>query len=346
MDPLQIQIFHCIHRCVRRARLCGNDPVTEKCFEHRRKWIRQRSEFLSSVFAVDCLTYTVLSNHLHLVLRNRPDVVERWSDEQIARKWLQLYPKRKCDDGSAEEPNRVEIDSIMHDQERVKTLRGRLSDISWYMKSLAEKIARQSNGEDQVTGHFWESRFKAQALLDEASVLACAAYVDLNPIRAALAETLEESEFTGAKDRIDDLISSKPQPNVSDHQWERSVACTRSGWMSPIEIDERTDRLGADVCEGDSPRRGSDKGFLPISLRAYLELVDWTGREVVAGKRGAVPKHLKPILERLGLQPKSWCTLIVNFGSLFRRAVGRLPSMDAETSRRGQLWMHGAGALG
>ena len=155
MDPRQIQIFHCIHRCVRRARLCGNDPVTGKCFEHRRRWIRQRGEFLASVFAVDCLTYTVLSNHLHLVLRSRPDVVERWSDEQIARRWLRLYPKRKRDDGSAEEPNRAEIDSIVNDPERVKTLRGRLSDISWYMKSLAEKIARQSNGEDQVTGHFW-----------------------------------------------------------------------------------------------------------------------------------------------------------------------------------------------
>ena len=169
--------------------------------------------------------------------------------------------------------------------------------------------------------------------------------MDLNPIRAALAERLEESEFTGAKDRIDDLISST-LPDLSDHQWERSVACTLSGWMSPIEIDERTDQLGPNVCEGNSPRRGSDKGFLSISLRAYLDLVDWTGRAVVAGKRGTVPKHLAPILERVGLQPNSWCTLIVNFGSLFRRAVGRSPSMDAEATRRGQLWMHGGAALG
>ena len=102
IDPLEVQIVHCIHRCVRRAFLCGSDPYTGKSFEHRRLWIRARLEFLASLFGIDCLTYTVLSNHLHLVLRSRPDVVASWSDREVARRWLLLFPERKKQDGSPE----------------------------------------------------------------------------------------------------------------------------------------------------------------------------------------------------------------------------------------------------
>jgi hypothetical protein len=52
---------------------------------------------------------------------------------------------------------------------------------------------------------FWQSRFKAVRILDEESLLACAAYVDLNPIRAALAETLEASDYMSVQRRITTL---------------------------------------------------------------------------------------------------------------------------------------------
>src|SRR5690554_6348442 len=94
-DPNEVQVFHLVQRCVRRAWLCGDDPVSGQSYEHRRGWIRSRLEFLASVFAIDCLTYTLLSNHAHLVLRTRPDVVAQWSDEEVARRWLRLFPHRK-----------------------------------------------------------------------------------------------------------------------------------------------------------------------------------------------------------------------------------------------------------
>jgi len=351
LDPLTIQIVHCIQRCVRRAFLCGTDPVSGRCHEHRKKWIRDRMEFLASNFGVDCLTFSVMSNHMHIVLRSRPDVVRQWTDEQVVRRWLKLFPGRR--DVKTGEPAKVtqaKVNMILNNPERVAELRIRLSDISWWMGCLAEQIARMANREDECTGRFWEGRFKGGLILDEASILACSMYVDLNPIRAALAETPEESMYTGAKERLDDLkqraankgkSGDKTRPRPTD-RWERSRRRILSGWMSPLEIDEKLDPVGADI----SPcgRRASLKGFLSISLTAYLELLDWTGRQLRSDKRGAIPKHLAPILQRVGIDSSDWCELVSKFGRLFKRAVGNRESLAQEATRRGQGWMQAPGS--
>ncbi|TWT75446.1 hypothetical protein [Allorhodopirellula solitaria] len=72
LDPSQVQVVHRTQRCVRRVGLFGGDPLTGNSYEHRRGWIRDRLEFLASVFAIDCLTSSVMHNHIHLALRNRP----------------------------------------------------------------------------------------------------------------------------------------------------------------------------------------------------------------------------------------------------------------------------------
>ena len=92
VNPNEVQVLHLVNRCVRRAFLCGKDPLTGISFEHRREWIRERLEFLASVFGIDCLTYTVMSNHIHVILRSRPDIVRGWSDNEVARRWLRLFP--------------------------------------------------------------------------------------------------------------------------------------------------------------------------------------------------------------------------------------------------------------
>ena len=127
-----------------------------------------------------------MSNYIHLVLRSRPDIVKEWSDKEVARRWLRLFPIRRGKDGSPSEPEDFEISMITKDQTKLSEIRTRLSDVSWWMRCTAENIARRSNKEDQCTGRFREGRHKAQVILDEASLLACAAYVDLNPVRGVI----------------------------------------------------------------------------------------------------------------------------------------------------------------
>ena len=326
IDPSEVQIVHVYNRCVRRAFLCGQDPVTGKNFEHRREWARERLEHLASIFGVDCLAFAILSNHTHQILRSRPDIVATWSDREVATRWLRISPKRD-DAGQPLAPTESQINMLLNNSERIAEIRVRLSDVSWWMRSFSMHMSVRSNKEDQVRGHFWESRFGSEVLESEASVLTCMIYVDLNPIRAQMAMTPEESDYTRAKERIDDLRISLgttelgatriklTSSELSIHDWERTCGETNrmSGWLSPIEIDEATDPVGPDP--EPSGRRASRKGAVAIPLARYLELLDWVGRTVRGDKRGAIPPELAPILSRLGLTAQELLQQVWKFSS-------------------------------
>ncbi len=151
IDPNQIQIVHVWNRCVRRAFLCGQDPLTGKDFEHRRQWARNRLEQLASVFAIDCITFSIMSNHTHQILRSRPDIVESWDDREVALRWLRLGSKRNRRSNDLVEPTEFEISQLTNNPERLSEIRVRLSDVSWWMRYFSHYIACRSNQEDEVT---------------------------------------------------------------------------------------------------------------------------------------------------------------------------------------------------
>jgi len=349
VDESAVAVFHCVSRCVRRAFLCGTDPYTGRSFEHRKPWIRDRMRELAAIFAVDVLGFSVMSNHLHLLLRTRPDIAEAWSDEDVARRWWRLHPWRREEDGSPAEPEPCELAAIQADAERLALLRRRLASLSWFMGSLCEPIARRANREDQATGRFWEGRFKSQAIIDETALLACSIYVDLNPIRAGLAETPETSPFTAAFDRIAarqevpaDTASPAPRTGyVGDRAPPLEAA--PDAWLSPV-ADEDVPLESRQPSAIGSARRASDRGFLPMTLDEYLELLDWTGRQVRRDKRGAIPQHLLPILRRLQVNTDVWVDTIERFGRSFRRAAGRVSSLAAFAAARGKRWFQGMAA--
>ena len=118
MDEDQIGIYHCYSRCVRRAFLCGVDPLTGKNYEHRRDWMDQRLEELSGIFAIDVFAYSDLTNHFHSVLRNRPDLAAVFSDREVVDRWMSLFP-RHSPDGKILEPDEEEVEAFLKDCERI-----------------------------------------------------------------------------------------------------------------------------------------------------------------------------------------------------------------------------------
>ena len=303
--------YHCVSRCVRRAFLCGLDSRTGRSYEHRKAWVQARLKDIAAAFGIEVVTYAVMSNHLHVVLRTRPDLVEGWSAEEAAERWLTLFPSKRDEEGQPEAPSRAAIELLAGQPERLTEIRCRLGSVSWFMRCLNEYVARMANREDGCKGRFWEGRFNCQVLLDDSALLACMAYVDLNPIRAGVAETPERSKYTGIFDRIQARISGNSQT-----------------WLC----------LLGDEGHGDS------QGVLPIGRDDYLSLVDWTGREIRLGKRGAIPAHLSDILDRVPMNQPCWLDTVQGYGGLFHRVVGRLDAMMAAARLLGKRWLGGVRA--
>lgn len=353
----EVGVYHCVARCVRRAYLCGDDPFSGKNFDHRKVWLLDRLEELAGVFAVEVLSFSIMSNHIHLLLRTRPDVAAEWSDDEVARRWCGFSYRGRGDREPFEaDPRKVTM--LRADAERLQERRGRLASLSWFMACVCEPLARRANREDRCTGRFWEGRFKCVAVLDEPTLLTSSIYVDLNPIRAALAETPETSTFTSAYERIA-ARQQAAQENVTrgtDAAGVEDVASapvserSRDGWLSPVpdadgsrgvtvvSVDAKST---LPVEEASVRRRASDRGFLPMLLDEYLQLLDWTGRQVRSDKRGSIPQDLLPILTRLRLNEQTWLDSVLNFGRWFHRAVGRSSSMAARAGRAGKRWFQG-----
>ena len=285
--------YHCCSRVVRRAFLCGDDSYSGKNYDHRRGWVESLLFELEAVFAIDVAAFAVMSNHLHLVLRVDIETANHWTDREVLEQWHKLFKGDALTQKFAK-GELVEAHEVSRLKHSIALYRSRLCDISWFMRCLNEPIARQANQEDNCTGRFWEGRFKSQALLDEAAVLACMTYVDLNPIRAQLADTLEQSDHTSIQLRIRAALKGEQPSN-----------------LLPFIGNE---------CD-------NQPNGIAFSLTDYLQLVEDTGRIIRNDKRGSISENSGKLLTRLNIPHDNWLKLTTEFGKLFHGPVGTLQEL-------------------
>ena len=104
--------------------LCGEDPDTGRDFSHRRAWIEKLMLELAEVFTVHVNEYAVMSNHYHITVDYRPQERFEFSDEEVARRWLKVFPPS--------DPEQLEDKvAALVEPERLAVLRERLGDLSW-----------------------------------------------------------------------------------------------------------------------------------------------------------------------------------------------------------------------
>jgi REP element-mobilizing transposase RayT len=304
--------YHVVARCVRRAWLWGFDEYAGRDYSHRKHWVLERLAQLTSIFTIDICAYAVMSNHYHLVLHIDRTRAQQLAKEEVVERWTQIFSApplvERWRSGQASEAEREAAGAI------IERWRERLYDVSWFMKCLNEQLARRANAEDNCTGKFWEGRFKSQALLDEAGLLTAMVYVDLNPIRAGIAATPEDSEFTSICERI---RKWRETPRI-----EQDAAVAAKVPLLPFHFD------------------GAERA-IPYRLDDYLTLVDWTGRAIRSDKRGFIDDRLPPIMQRLSIDADAWWLAMRPRGNVFGRAMGRLDHLRLHANTLGQSWVRG-----
>jgi REP element-mobilizing transposase RayT len=308
--------YHVVARCVRRAWLWGYDEYAGRDYSHRKAWVLERLTHLSSIFTIDICAYAVMSNHYHLVLHVDRARAKQLTAEEVVTRWTAMFSVppvvARWQKGVAlEAESRLALAMIQRWRER-------LYDVSWFMKCLNEHLARRANAEDNCSGRFWESRFKSQALLDEASLLTAMAYVDLNPVRAGIAATPEDSEFTSIYQRIREIRDAL----------SCSKECEPAAQIPLMSF--QSDPTHVPV--------------LPYRFQDYLSLIDWTGRAIRDDKRGAISGRLPPIIQRLNIDSDAWQLAMQPSGNVFGRAMGRLDHLRLHAKTLGQCWIKGVRA--
>lgn len=206
----EVNIYHITTRTTRRSWLFGIDPLTGRNHNHRKDVLINRLKHLTKYFSVKIMGYSIMSNHFHLVARYDPTEARSWSDEEVARRWCAVFNGRpfteshlgadRVDDFIFRQ--KLKYHEILADADRLERCRNALGSLSHFMQHLKQPFAVWANHEDDCKGHFFESRFYSGILLSKSDLLACMAYVDLNPVEANMADTLREAKHTSVHERM------------------------------------------------------------------------------------------------------------------------------------------------
>jgi REP element-mobilizing transposase RayT len=305
-------------RCVRQAFLLGVDDATGRRFDHRKQWVVDELAALERHFGVDVCAYSVMNNHVHLVLRLDTDARERWSDEEVVARARGLFPAAV----------RLAADAGVL-ASRVGEYRDRLTSLSWFMRCLNERIARRANREDGCSGRFWEGRFKCRALLDEGALIACMAYVELNPVHAGLAASLPSAAFTSLQQRLASVGQDVREVPARAAAARCRVDAALGGCRLPALLPFANEGARSDT---GAP---SERPTIPFEFPAYVELVRFTGGAVRADKRGSLSATPSASLRAIGLAPEHWDEALRAVATLRFAAMGERHLIDTEARRRG-----------
>lgn len=325
-DPEVEGTFHIYSRCVQQKSLLGDGATSRGTTTRRRQIVLKRIKALAAAFAIDVIRISLMLNHYHFTLRNRPDLVQMMSDEEVARRYLAIYPgycqaTADARNKSPTPPSEEVVQKLTQDKVRIAKYRKVLSSISRFMQAFNFYVSRYFNIVDGTVGAFWESRYKIKQLLDDLALLLCAFYIDSNPIRANASLTPEKSEYTSAYYQIRAASILAKMPHIPPEKLPNA-------FLSPVTISKNA----ADKLKRLLPTRASEFGFTDMSSEEYLIALDLVARIISKKHVGAIPADLPPIFERLKLNWESVAHLVEAYDELFCTFVGSKKSLEDKAS--------------
>jgi len=335
-------LYHCRSVCVRRAFICGYDSYTGTDFSHRKAWIVNRLKTLVASYNIKIASYSIQSNHYHITVKTNPSGVEKWSPQEIIDRWFRIHPNHKIY-GKDGIPKGRDLERLVTSKVLVELYRQRLGDLSWFMADLNSFIAVKANNEEDISGQFWDGRFRCRRLLDEAAVIQCMGYVDLNSIRNGQAERLEDCDFSSIQDRV---LAHGARLKLD--KLEKEPAQLKNLVESRAEIIDckKNAQIDSWLCSlsklfshwGNEP--SSEYG---ISDEEYIDLVEFTGRQIrkEKGKSGHIPMRMVTTLKRLEIDANKWIEGVEKFGGLYFVLAGKAKKIREAAKAAGRHWYCG-----
>ena len=190
-----IAIHHAMSRIVGGQMLLG-----EREKEVLRKMLWQVADFCG----VEVLTYSIMTNHFHVLVRV-PEKDRAVSDAELLRRFKVLYPKptkyQTASFARLETALRESTEDALKIREQ---LLARMHDLSEFMKTLKQRFSIWYNrNHDGRLGTLWMDRFKSVLVQGEGNPLqTMAAYIDLNPVRAGLVEDPKDYRWCGYAEAV------------------------------------------------------------------------------------------------------------------------------------------------
>ncbi|MFV0416948.1 MAG: transposase, partial [Chthoniobacterales bacterium] len=187
--------YHCMSRVVDRRFIFGDE---EKTYFY--EWMRRLERFSG----VEVVTYCLMSNHFHLLLRvPGKERLGRLSLEELKEELKRLYGREGAGD-ALQELERAEAAGdarwIEEIRERYEVRRG---DLSKFMKELKQRFTMWYNRREGRRGTLWEDRFKSVLVEgSDKALMTMAAYIELNPVRAGLVEDPKDYRWCGYAEAV------------------------------------------------------------------------------------------------------------------------------------------------
>ena len=304
VDLSECSCYHVISRCTRQLHLLGT--CAESRAERKGMLLDQLGR-LASFTAVGVAGWSVMDNHLHLLLKVDTEAARGWSKREVARRWLGLHPAR--DGYFRPVPVSDElVDAFVEDAEAVKTAREKLASISQFMKELKQTLTQAINRLEDTVGSLWAGRFKSKRVVDEAQLLTTLAYIDLNPFAAGVCKTPEEGEHTSLAARLFGVDGEDETPDAAALKTRGAKGKTAKKSKQQLKASGLREKRGwwLTVGGGQPGMAGRARALMPdtdLTFGRYLKFLDAVSRLLRKGKR-RMRGDAQTISQRIGVSPQ------------------------------------------